>query len=220
MKTIAATAILCGAAALAGGAWAEDTAVEAGPMLTCGVPVAWDATEADLKTTFGADKVEYRDLGGPEGEELPGTLVNGDDPRRRLEVVWADAAARAKPEMLRLLSLFDERAEATVAPDWTMPSGLKVGLTLSEVEAINGRPFRLSGFGWDYGGMVLDWEGGALEAGRETCEIAVMFEPRAAFGESATGDIALASDDPALRAADPAVMMMMLTYRRAEEGGE
>ncbi|MEO0732702.1 MAG: hypothetical protein AAFZ52_07705 [Bacteroidota bacterium] len=41
-------------------------------------------------------------------------------------------------------------------------TGLKIGNTLAELEKINGGPFTLAGFGWDYGGYVRDWQGGKL----------------------------------------------------------
>jgi hypothetical protein len=191
-------------------------ASDAGAMLTCGDPVAWDATEDSLKAVFGAANLEFKDLGGAEGEEMPGTLLNGGDPKRRLEIVWADEAARAKPSMLRLFSGFDETTGSEVVPVWTMPSGLRIGLTLAEVEALNGKPFRLSGFGWDYGGMVLDWQGGKLDAGSDTCHVGVMFNPRGDYGEKITGDVGLMSDDTELRASDPVVLMMTLSYVRPD----
>jgi hypothetical protein len=35
---------------------------------------------------------------------------------------------------------------------------------LTELEKMNGKPFKLSGFDWDYGGNVLSWNGGKLES--------------------------------------------------------
>jgi hypothetical protein len=29
---------------------------------------------------------------------------------------------------------------------------------------MNGRPFKLAGFGWDYSGVVIDWSGGNLDS--------------------------------------------------------
>ncbi len=35
-------------------------------------------------------------------------------------------------------------------------------MTLKEIETINGKPFALLGFGWDYGGTIAGAEGGLL----------------------------------------------------------
>ncbi len=190
---------------------------DAGVTLTCGNPIAWDATEDALKTQFGADRVEFKDLGGPEGEEMPGTLVNGGDLRRRLEIVWADEAARAKPQMLRIMAGWDEATASDVTPVWTTPGGVKIGLTVAEVEALNGKPFKLSGFGWDYGGMVMSWEGGKLAEGEGTCSVQPFFTPRADYADSISGDISVMSDNPQLRASDPIIFLMTVTYFRSAD---
>lgn len=208
--------LLAGAAAPAVAASAV-RASDAGVKLICGDPVGWDATEADLIAKFGKDHVEFRDLGGPEGEEMPGTRVNGTDPARRLEIVWADEQARAKPVMIRVFSSWDEATGGEVIPVWIGPGGVKMGQTLAEVEALNGKPFKMSGFGWDYGGMSLGFEGGTLETAEPRCDLSLHFNPRAEFGEAVTGDISLSSDDPALRASDAVVMMYTITYRRDAE---
>lgn len=189
-------------------------ASDAGVNLTCGDPIAWDATEADVMARFGKDNVEFVDLGGPEGEEMPGTRVNGKDAARALEIVWADETARAKPAMIRIYAGFDEASGTDVTPVWIAPGGVKIGLTLAEVEALNGKPFKLSGFGWDYGGMVMGWEGGKLEAGEATCGVQPFFTPRADYADSVSGDIGLMSDNPQLRASDPIIFLMTMTYIR------
>ncbi len=190
---------------------------DAGLTLTCGDPVGWDGTEADLIAKFGQENVEFGDLGGPEGEEMPGTRVNAKDIARRLEIVWEDEEARAKPSMIRIFSGWDEASGAEIVPVWVAPGGVKIGQTLAEVEALNGKPFKVSGFGWDYGGMTMGWEGGKLDTAEPRCDLSLFFSPRADFGESVSGDITLSSDDPALRASDPVVMMLSITYRRDTE---
>src|SRR5262249_17585108 len=61
------------------------------------------------------------------------------------------------------------------ASDWTAPHGLKLGMALEDVEKANGKPFKLSGFGWDYGGLVVDWNKGAL--GNVACRTSGGFCP-------------------------------------------
>lgn len=210
-------AALAAAGLAASAAEPPKRASDAGLKLTCGDPVGWDGTEADLIAKFGKDNVAFGDLGGPEGEEMPGTRVNAADPARKLEIVWEDEAARAKPSMIRIYSGWDEASGAEIMPVWVAPGGVKIGQTIAEVEALNGKPFKLSGFGWDYGGMSMGWEGGKLDTAEPRCDLSVFFSPRADYADSVSGDITLSSDDPALRASDPAVMLLTITYRRDVE---
>src|SRR5262249_12263360 len=45
---------------------------------------------------------------------------------------------------------------------WEGPNGIKIGTRLAELEKLNGGPFTISGFGYNYGGNVLSWDGGKL----------------------------------------------------------
>ncbi len=36
-------------------------------------------------------------------------------------------------------------------------------MPLSKLQALNGRPIRFTGFDWDYGGAISDWNGGRLQ---------------------------------------------------------
>jgi hypothetical protein len=45
---------------------------------------------------------------------------------------------------------------------WRTTHGITLGTTLKELERLNGKPFLLSGFAWDYSGTVMSWDGGML----------------------------------------------------------
>jgi predicted GNAT family acetyltransferase len=57
---------------------------------------------------------------------------------------------------------------------WKTASGLYLGLSLQEVEKINGKNFTISGFDWAHGGSVVSWEGGKF-AGDSTLTHLVSF---------------------------------------------
>jgi len=57
--------------------------------------------------------------------------------------------------------------------DWKTNSGLYLGMTLSEVQAINAKNFTLSGFNWSHGGSVVSWEGGKLTGDSTLSHLAV-----------------------------------------------
>jgi len=48
------------------------------------------------------------------------------------------------------------------ASRWKTAHEISLGTSLTQLEQINGRPFVLSGFGWDYSGTVESWQNGAL----------------------------------------------------------
>jgi hypothetical protein len=111
------------------------------------------ASEQELIRAYGAAAVEQARVELGEGETAPGTLLFGADSLRRLEVLWQDTVARAR--MARIIV----RGEAGV---WHLPQGIRLGTRLRQLEHHNQGAFTLAGFGWDYGGIVLDWRGGAL----------------------------------------------------------
>lgn len=111
-------------------------------------------SEADLKRTYGRRNVRSTKVSLGEGEYEPGTGIYRNDPRRMIEIVWKDARRKRFPARVQLTG------ERSI---WKTRDGISLGTTLKELERINGKPFVLSGFGWDYEGTVVSWEGGKLE---------------------------------------------------------
>jgi hypothetical protein len=93
---------------------------------------------------------------------------------------------------------------------WTGPNGLSLGDELAHVEQLNGGPFKLWGFGWDYGGWVSDWNGGAFQPA-EGCMTRVQFDATAE-SNNAQGDGEFQSDSEAMRAAAPKVVTFALVF--------
>jgi hypothetical protein len=112
------------------------------------------SSEADLERQYGKDAVTPTRIELGEGETAPGTVLFSKDSSRRAEIVWHDTISRSRPARLILRG---QRSEWTVAP------GISLGTSLQELERINGRPFTLAGFGWDYAGVITEWGGGTLD---------------------------------------------------------
>jgi hypothetical protein len=110
-------------------------------------------TEQELVRAYGAAAAERGRVELGEGETAPGTVLFGADSLRRLEVLWQDTVSRAHPARVIL------RGRTSV---WHLPAGIGLGTRLRQLEQSNRGAFTLAGFGWDYGGVVLDWRGGAL----------------------------------------------------------
>ncbi len=119
------------------------TAVE--PAAGAG-PVTLSTGRDELGAIFGDSALADTSVHMGEGyfksgtEVLPGTDLH-------LRIVWSEDGG-------------SDRITA-LGSDWTAPGGVTTGMTLREVEELAG-PFRISGFGWDYGGTA-DMSGTPLE---------------------------------------------------------
>lgn len=172
--------------------------------ITCDGPFAKNATEADVKAAFGAENVTFTQVDGPEGSTWDATVVFPNDDARRIEIFWNDEAARKGPRV------------TFMAPSgWVGPLGIANGMTLTEVEALNGAPFDISGFGWDYGGGASFPEG-ALASVAGDCIIGANFDltdyPDDGRFDDLMGDRQMKSDVPLMRKANPVVVEWWIGY--------
>ena len=90
-----------------------------------------------------------------EGETEPGTVVFPKDPQRTIEIRWKDPGKKTLPAFIQI--------EGDTSR-WKTVHNISLGTTLKELERLNGRPFHLAGFGWDYSGTVSSWSKGSLAA--------------------------------------------------------
>jgi hypothetical protein len=185
--------------------------------LACEGPFARDATEDSLKAAFGAANVEYKTVAGAEGMETQATVVFPNDPGRTVTVFWWDEAARAKPAMVQVQADFAGDPDGTNPWKtdilWQSAQGIRIGSTLEQIETLNGKPFDVSGFGWDYGGFAVAWNGGTLETDEGGCNLTVRFAPSAdPVPDGALGDTQLKSDGAEMAAAKPRVTEFSIGY--------
>lgn len=200
-RTLGAAALLLALAAGLAPAAAEDPAkADGSDRLACTGPFGADTSHAALAEIVGKDSIVFQKVDGAEGEKIGATVLFPKNPQRRIELIWADDKKRRGLANLRL-------SEKSV---WIAPNGLKIGMSLAEVEKANGRPFVLSGFDWDYGGYVTDWKGGALDAPiKGGCKVQVRFTvpedaPEAA-ASAVSGDREIPSNDKNMRAVKPVI---------------
>ena len=155
----------------------------------CEGPFAIDSSEARLIETYGADNVVTGMVPGPEGTEMLATTVFPDNAKKTMQFVWWDEDSLSGPSYIELPAKM------------TAPGGVRIGQTLAEVEALNGEPFKLTGFGWDYGGYA-GFESGTLASLPGDCMLSLHFDPGETVPvldtEAAYGDKELSSDDPLL----------------------
>lgn len=178
-----------------------------GSPLACTGPLGPKSSHAEVAAAYGKDNVVFAKIDGAEGETIDATVVFPQDPAKRLELYWVDQAARRGLQTVGL----------SPGSTWIAPNGVRLAMTLADVEKLNGRPFELSGFDWDYGGMVTDWKGGALSGPVPGgCVVSVGFTvPEGAPEAAATavsGDTAFLSTDRNMRAVKPVVATITIGY--------
>lgn len=172
------------------------------PALTCGGPIVESTSRADLVATFGAEHLRDEEIELGEGETAEGTVIYPDDPSRRVEVVWASPTRRNRVASVRL----------SEPSDWSL-EGLTTGMSLREVERINGRPFSLYGFEWDYSGTTASWNGGKLDSSG-ACRLLARFRPAddSGSGHDLAGEETFASGDPRMQELNPTIYELLLMF--------
>lgn len=146
-----------------------------------------------LRTRYGDTAVARETFHGAEGAEAVGWVLFPKDAARRVEI-WTDETGE-HPSSLAV------RAAST----WRRADGVRVGMTSTELEALNGRPFVFAGFGWDYGGAVSDWQGGALAHDGRFIGPVLLCEPANPPEGYPSGDSEFRSDLPVVRQQPPTV---------------
>lgn len=181
------------------------TGAAVGHTLDCTHPVALRTSAAQVIQQYGAAAVAG-DLSGPEGTRFKGVTLYPGTAADQLELSWWDDAQTA-------MSMARARDHGAA---WTGPGALHVGSTLAEVEAANGKPFDISGFGWDYGGYAVDLKGGKLTGLPDGCVLQLRFDNPNFTGnmpEGISGDgVTVSSNDPRLKKFAPVVTEMSVGW--------
>lgn len=149
---------------------------------------------ADLARIFGARNVQREmmdELGG--GELHPGAQVY-----------------RGTPNALEVHFTQDGKAIAYVivgGTNWRTKEGLRVGMTVAELERLNNGPFKFYGFGFDYGGQVFQ---SAPALAGYTIYIQPTGDDKAAMQELMKPETEIPSDHPAVKRAGLAVSFIQV----------
>jgi hypothetical protein len=170
-------------------------------------PIDASTSESDLRRVFGDTSIAPVEVYLGEGFSEPGTAVYPDDPERRVEVVWRNGE-RDSPKEVRLTG---------ATSIWKTDEGISLGTTLMQLESLNGYPFRLAGFGFDYGGTVVDCGSGRLTyLGCDSFDRTLVV--RFASNEIApspeyrqvVGDRIFSSGHPAMQALNPTIRQLIV----------
>lgn len=206
------SAVLLGIALLISGLCYAQASADPWLILSTGEKGSINAHTArsDLARSFGASKVADKDVDVGEGETEPGTLVFPNDPERLIEILWRDPDKKTEPK------------SATISGKksrWHAVHGISLGTSLSELERLNGRPFHLAGFDWDYSGTILSWDGGVLAReldGGDGRVILRLDSDRANVTQQersqVEGDSEFSSQHPVMHKLDPDVYQMIWVF--------
>ncbi|NGP17389.1 hypothetical protein [Devosia aurantiaca] len=192
-------------AALATPAFAKTKPAAQPEQVTCEGVFGPDSSEKLVKETFGAENVVTGMVPGPEGTEMLATTVFGDDPDRKMEFGWFDEENFARLSYVEL------------SPSQTAPGGVRIGMTPAEVEKLNGTPFIIGGFWWDYGGYAQIENGKLANADDATCYLSLRFSPADEYSPAidvtpVSGEVQVPSDEGLLEILDTRLEVLSLGY--------
>lgn len=144
--------------------------------------------EGDLKFLYGK-RIIPKEMPIGEGMTTPGySLFPGT--KNEVGVVFPDGE-----NGFEQLTIIISNQDA----DWRMPgNALAIGTSLHDLKALNEKPITFLGYEWDYGGLIVDWNGGKLEGLGGT-----LSNPEPADGKALpnklVGDGEVSSDNPLLK---------------------
>ena len=182
-------------------------------QVTCEGVFGPESSEALVKQTFGPDNVVTGMVDGPEGMQMLATTVFPDDPQRTMRFGWWDEDARSG------LSYVD------LAPSQIAPGGVRIGQTVAEVEALNGAPFTIGGFWWDYGGYANIENGNLAHTVDKICWVSIRFSHADDYSSDidatpVSGEVQVPSGEALLEMLDVRVAVVSVSWPAPEGYGE
>ncbi|AFY55634.1 hypothetical protein Riv7116_3161 [Rivularia sp. PCC 7116] len=163
-----------------------------------------ETTRADLVKIYGESNLKDETILQVEGTvSVPATKVNQGTPGA-LTIFWKD---ETRKEILYIRGFGSQ---------WKTPEGIGVGTSLSGLREILGE-FKLTGFGWDYGGLV-NFKDTKLSKYRGKLSLTLNPGDENVYGKypkqygAVSGDIELSSTNPNLEPLDVRVYQMTVNF--------
>jgi hypothetical protein len=174
--------------------------------VACSESFGKDSNHLKLAMGFGFKNVTTTDVVAENGTKVAASVLFPDDPQQRLEVWWTNAASHSGIYLIVIGG----------KSDWTAPGGLRLGLTLAELEKLNHKSFKLKGF--DKNGIATgkDWDGGELASLAGGCNAGLSLRADPKVSAKIIGALSpnkeYASSNPQMRAAKPTVSEILIGY--------
>lgn len=168
-------------------------------------------SEHRLKRIYGRKNVKSVEVGLGEGETVRGTVIYPNSQSRRIEVVWKDSRSKKNPDFVQI---YGKKSR------WKTREGISLGTSLKELERINGEPFTLTGFEWDYAGTVTSWNNGKLAKlfERPDRKVWLRLDPGSSGSASqddlnaVMGDSVFSSSDKSMQKINPKVYFIKVDF--------
>jgi hypothetical protein len=177
----------------------------AGHTVACSGTFGKDSSHLKLAMTYDSKNITFTDVDA-NGTKVPASVLYPKDPKRRLEVWWANPGSRSDTYLIVING----------QSDWIAPGGLHLGLNLAQLEKLNHKAFKVKGFEKDGTATVSDWDGGALASLAGGCKSGVTLraDPKVPADTVAAlaADKEYSSADPEMRAVKPAVSEILIGY--------
>jgi hypothetical protein len=174
--------------------------------VACSGPFSKDSSNLKLAMVFDSSNLSFEDV-DVSGTKVGASILYPKDPKRRLEIWWQNPANRSGTYLILI------NGKST----WGGPNGLKLGLTLADLEKLNHKPFKLKGFDKDGTATISDWDGGALTKIPGDCKSGVSLQPDAKAAPDAvkalTADKEYSSSAAEMRAVKPKVSEILIGYQ-------
>ncbi len=169
--------------------------------------------EKQLKEVYGEQNVAWDTIWGGEGEFTMGTVLYAGTPDN-VVVEWENPDKKEK--VIALIHECQYNMEADrhdLKSRWLTRSGVKLGMSLTDLVKINEKDFTFYGLGWDYGGGVINWNGGNLSKYNifVTLGIDDMPDDKRKSFDKICGDSEFKSDNPDARNLNPLVFEIILS---------
>jgi len=174
--------------------------------VACSGIFAKDSSHLKLAMGFDSKNITFTDVDASNGTKVPASVLFPNDPKRRLEVWWSNPTSRSGTYLIVINS----------KSTWTAPGGLRLGLTLQQLEKLNKKAFKLKGFDKDGASTVSDWDEGVLASLPGGCKsgITLHADPKAPADalSALSPDKEYSSQDPQMIAVKPTVTEVLIGY--------
>jgi hypothetical protein len=144
------------------------------------------ASFATLTALYGSANVKDERICGPECVDSLDVTLLYPGQRNEAIIYWADSAYH------KSISFIECRGDSA---GYHTAAGIKNGSGFADLLKLNGRRINFYGFGWDYGGTIISYNKGALEASGVHYDIDI----KGNGGEGLYGDTELHSDMPQVK---------------------
>jgi hypothetical protein len=185
---------------------ARPARVGKGNIIACSGVFAKDSSHSKLASAFQSRNVSNTQIDTNSGSKVTASVLYAKDPKRRLEVWWSKPDSKSDTHLIVING----------QSDWMAPGELHLGLTLSELEKLNGKPFKLSGFDGNRVATLSDWDGGTLSALAGGCKVGISLRADAKAAAATLGGLpanrAFSSSDASVRAVNPTVSEILVAY--------